>query len=47
MVDEERYTRVAGLDSFFTRPAAPGPRWRLTVLTIAAVLASPRCCSCS
>jgi antibiotic biosynthesis monooxygenase (ABM) superfamily enzyme len=39
MVDEERYTRVAGLDSFFTRPAAPGPRWRLTVLTIAAVLA--------
>src|SRR3954447_17541289 len=37
MVDEERSTRVAGLDSFFTRPAAPGPRWRLTVLTIAAV----------
>src|SRR3954469_1331529 len=37
MVDQERYTRVAGLDSFFTRPAAPGPRWRLTVLTIAAV----------
>jgi antibiotic biosynthesis monooxygenase (ABM) superfamily enzyme len=37
MVDEERYARVAGLDSFFTRPAAPGPRWRLTVLTIAAV----------
>jgi uncharacterized protein len=28
---------VAGLDSFFTRPAQPGPRWRLTVLTIAAV----------
>jgi len=39
MVDEERYARVAGLDSFFTRPAAPGPRWRLTVLTIAAVFA--------
>ena len=39
MVDEERYARVAGLESFFTRPAAPGPRWRLTVLTIAAVLA--------
>src|SRR3954447_780718 len=37
MVDQERYPRVAGLDSFFTRPAAPGPRWRLTVLTIAAV----------
>src|SRR3954469_13030294 len=31
MVDHERYARVAGLDSFFTRPAAPGPRWRLTV----------------
>jgi antibiotic biosynthesis monooxygenase (ABM) superfamily enzyme len=39
MVDHERYARVAGLDSFFTRPAVPGPRWRLTVLTIAAVLA--------
>jgi antibiotic biosynthesis monooxygenase (ABM) superfamily enzyme len=39
MVDEERYARVAGLDSFFTRPAAPGPRWRLTVLTIGAVFA--------
>ena len=37
MVDDERYARVAGLDSFFTRPAQPGPRWRLTVLTIAAV----------
>ena len=39
MVDDERYARVAGLDSFFTRPAQPGPRWRLTVLTIAAVFA--------
>lgn len=39
MVDEERFARVAGLDSFFTRPAAPGPRWRQTVLTIGAVLA--------
>nr|WP_239521804.1 antibiotic biosynthesis monooxygenase [Geodermatophilus sabuli] len=37
MIDEERYARVAGLDSFFTRPAAPGPRWRSTVLTIGAV----------
>ena len=37
MVDEERYARVSGLESFFTRPAQPGPRWRLTVLTIAAV----------
>ena len=39
MVDEERYARVDGLESFFTRPAAPGPRWRLTVLTIGAVFA--------
>jgi uncharacterized protein len=39
MVDDERYARVAGLDSFFTRPAAPGPRWRSTVLTVAAVFA--------
>ena len=39
MVDDERYARVAGLESFFTRPAKPGPRWRMTVLTIAAVLA--------
>jgi antibiotic biosynthesis monooxygenase (ABM) superfamily enzyme len=39
MVDEERYARVSGLESFFTRPAQPGPRWRLTLLTIAAVFA--------
>jgi antibiotic biosynthesis monooxygenase (ABM) superfamily enzyme len=39
MVDDERYARVAGLESFFTRPPAPGPRWRATVLTIAAVFA--------
>jgi antibiotic biosynthesis monooxygenase (ABM) superfamily enzyme len=39
MVDDERYARVTGLDSFFTRPASAGPRWRLTVLTIAAVFA--------
>ncbi len=39
MVDGERYARVSGLESFFTRPPQPGPRWRLTVLTIAAVFA--------
>jgi antibiotic biosynthesis monooxygenase (ABM) superfamily enzyme len=39
MVDEERYARVDGLDSFFTRPAMPGPRWRSTLLTIGAVFA--------
>ena len=39
MVDDARYARVAGLESFFTRPAKPGPRWRMTVLTVAAVFA--------
>jgi antibiotic biosynthesis monooxygenase (ABM) superfamily enzyme len=39
MVHEARYARVDGLESFFTRPSTPGPRWRLTVLTIAAVFA--------
>ncbi|WP_254920869.1 antibiotic biosynthesis monooxygenase [Blastococcus mobilis] len=39
IVEDERYARVTGLDSFFTRPATPGPRWRLTVLTVAAVFA--------
>lgn len=39
MVDDERYARVAGLESFFTRSPQPGPRWRLTVLTIAVVFA--------
>jgi antibiotic biosynthesis monooxygenase (ABM) superfamily enzyme len=39
MVDDERYQRIAGLESFFTRSPKPGPRWRMTLLTIAAVLA--------
>ena len=39
MVDDERYARVSGLESFFTRSAEPGPRWRMTTLTIAAVFA--------
>ena len=39
MVDDERYARVAGLESFFTRSPQPGPRWRLPVLTIAVVFA--------
>lgn len=39
MVDDARYNRVAGLESFFTRSPTPGPRWRLTVLTVAAVFA--------
>jgi antibiotic biosynthesis monooxygenase (ABM) superfamily enzyme len=39
IVEDERYARVTGLDSFFTRPAQPGPRWRLMLLTVAAVFA--------
>ena len=39
MVEDVRYARTAGLESFFTRPPQPGPRWRMTVLTIAAVFA--------
>jgi antibiotic biosynthesis monooxygenase (ABM) superfamily enzyme len=39
MVADERYNRVAGLESFFTRSPQPGPRWRMTALTIAAVFA--------
>ena len=31
--------RVSGLESFFTRSPQPGPRWRMTALTIAAVFA--------
>ena len=39
MVDDARYDRVSGLESFFTRSPTPGPRWRLTLLTVAAVFA--------
>jgi antibiotic biosynthesis monooxygenase (ABM) superfamily enzyme len=39
MVDDERRNRVAGLESFFTRSPQPGPRWRMTLLTIVAVFA--------
>src|SRR4051794_8215792 len=41
MVDDERYAPVAGLESFFTRPAQPGPRRRMTGLAIGAVFAIP------
>jgi antibiotic biosynthesis monooxygenase (ABM) superfamily enzyme len=37
MVADARYARVEGLESFFTRSVAPGPRWRLTLLTIVTV----------
>ena len=41
LTDRVDYAHVAGLDSFFTAltPARPGPRWRLTLLTVAAVFA--------
>jgi antibiotic biosynthesis monooxygenase (ABM) superfamily enzyme len=39
MVDDVRYARAEGLESFFTRGTQPGPRWRLTLLTIVAVFA--------
>ena len=39
IADDARYARVSGLESFFTRTAQPGPRWRMTVLTVAAVFA--------
>jgi hypothetical protein len=39
MVDDVRYARAQGLESFFTRGSRPGPRWRLTLLTIVAVFA--------
>jgi antibiotic biosynthesis monooxygenase (ABM) superfamily enzyme len=39
MVDDARYNRSVGLESFFTRSATPGPRWRMTVLTVAVVFA--------
>ncbi|QNG35686.1 antibiotic biosynthesis monooxygenase [Geodermatophilaceae bacterium NBWT11] len=41
MVDRSRYSRVSGLESFFTAPdRADGPsRLRLTLLTVAVVLA--------
>jgi hypothetical protein len=39
MVDDVRYARAQGLESFFTRGSRLGPRWRLTLLTIVAVFA--------
>jgi hypothetical protein len=39
LTDRVDYAHVAGLDSFFTAltPSRPGPRWRLTVLTVVGV----------
>jgi antibiotic biosynthesis monooxygenase (ABM) superfamily enzyme len=39
MVDDVRYARAMGLESFFTRTPKPGPRWRMTLLTTVAVFA--------
>jgi antibiotic biosynthesis monooxygenase (ABM) superfamily enzyme len=39
LVENERFARAVGLQSFFTVPPQPGPRWRMTVLTVVAVFA--------
>jgi hypothetical protein len=39
LIEDERYARAVGLQSFFTVPPTPGPRWRMTVLTVVAVFA--------
>ncbi|MPQ96351.1 antibiotic biosynthesis monooxygenase [Modestobacter sp. I12A-02628] len=39
LVEDERYARADGLDSFFTVPPRSGPRWRMTALTVVAVFA--------
>jgi antibiotic biosynthesis monooxygenase (ABM) superfamily enzyme len=39
LAESERYARAVGLQSFFTVPPQPGPRWRMTVLTVVAVFA--------
>jgi antibiotic biosynthesis monooxygenase (ABM) superfamily enzyme len=39
LVRDERYARAVGLQSFFTVPPQAGPRWRMTLLSIAAVFA--------
>ena len=40
MVDDVRYARADGLEELLhPRPPAPGPRWRMTLLTVVAVFA--------
>ncbi|WP_309229821.1 MULTISPECIES: antibiotic biosynthesis monooxygenase [unclassified Blastococcus] len=39
LAPEVRYARVDGLENFLPRSAPAGPRWRLTLVTIAAVFA--------
>jgi antibiotic biosynthesis monooxygenase (ABM) superfamily enzyme len=39
MVDDVRYARAAGLETFFAVPPRPGPVWRSWLLTVAVVLA--------
>jgi antibiotic biosynthesis monooxygenase (ABM) superfamily enzyme len=38
MVDDERVSRVVGLQNFFAVPPRPGPVWRSWLLTVAVVL---------
>jgi antibiotic biosynthesis monooxygenase (ABM) superfamily enzyme len=39
MVDDVRYARATGLETFFAVPPRPGPVWRSWLLTVAVVLA--------
>jgi antibiotic biosynthesis monooxygenase (ABM) superfamily enzyme len=39
LAEDERISRVVGLESFFAVPPRPGPAWRSWVLTVAVVLA--------
>jgi antibiotic biosynthesis monooxygenase (ABM) superfamily enzyme len=38
LIEDERYARAVGLQSFFAVPPRPGPPWRSWVLTVAVVL---------
>ena len=38
LIEDERYARAVGLQSFFAVPAKPGPAWRSWLLTVAVVL---------
>jgi uncharacterized protein len=38
LTEDERISRVVGLDSFFAVPPRPGPAWRSWLLTVAVVL---------
>ena len=39
LVEDERFARAVGLETFFAVPPRPGPAWRSWLLTVATVLA--------